>query len=138
MIDFMTWSEIVDNLLQESSLKMAAIFDLGGVRLAASEGVSISEEEAQGLLHSLHVPCPGMFALFLGGAKVSCFRLDERTLIGRTSSEVVVAHRTDNVLICGYSTLEANSSCLGSIKDFALKLGMQPTCDGGVAPSSLM
>ncbi|KAL8590749.1 hypothetical protein ACOMHN_064852 [Nucella lapillus] len=136
MLDFMPWSEIVDNLLQESKLKMAVIFDLSGVKLAASQGVTISEHEAKGVLQSLQIPAntgaaSSMFGLYLGGSQVNCLRLDDRSLIGKTSSEVFVAYRADNVLVCGYSSLEGKISCLGSVRDFALKLNTQTVTASG-------
>lgn len=135
MLDLMTWSEIVDNLRTEGNLKMAAIFDLDGEKLAATQGISMSKSEVQGLLQSMQVPCSDIFALFLGGLKVGCMRLDDRTLIGRTADDVFVAHRSDDVLICAYAALGSKSSCLGSVKNFALKLNMQPVPDAVSTPS---
>ena len=114
---------------------MAAIFDLDGEKLAATQGVTISKAEVQGLLKSMQVPCTSIFSLFMGGLKVGCMRVDDRTLIGRTPEEVFVAHRSNDVLICAYTALGNKSSCLGSVKNFALKLNMQPVPDAVAAPS---
>lgn len=135
MLDLMTWSEIVDSLRTEGNLKMAVIFDLEGEKLAASSGITISKPEACGLLKSLSTPCSAVFALFLGGTRFSCLRVDEVTLIGRAGDEIFVAHRSDNVLICGYSDVGAPSSCLGCVRSFALKLKMQAVPDVVAAPS---
>ncbi|XP_076462174.1 uncharacterized protein LOC143294673 [Babylonia areolata] len=135
MLDLMTWSEIVDNLRSEGNLKMAAIFDLDGERLGATQGVAISKSEVQGVLKSLQIPCSTIYALFLGGAKVNCLRVDERTLLGRTPEDVFVAYRNNDVLICASTALGNKSSCLGSVRNFALKLNMQPVPDAVASPS---
>ncbi|KAL8584639.1 hypothetical protein ACOMHN_002368 [Nucella lapillus] len=135
MLDLMTWSEVVDNLRTEGNLKMAAIFDLDGEKLAATQGVSISKSEVQGVLKSLQIPCTAIYALFLGGSKVSCMRVDDRTLLGRTPEDVFVAYRNNDVLICAFTALGTNNSCLCSVKNFALKLNMQPVPDAVASPS---
>ena len=67
--------------------------------------------------------------------KVSCMRVDQHTLIGRGPDEVFVAYRSNNVLICAFAALDSNNSCLASVKNFALKLNMQPVPDAVAAPS---
>ncbi|KAK7100539.1 uncharacterized protein [Littorina saxatilis] len=137
MLELMTWSEIVDNLRTEGNLSMAAIFDLDGEKMAATQGITISKSEVQSLLNSLQIPCTNIYSLYIGGSTVKCMRLDDRTLIGRAPNEVFVAHRSNDVLICAYTPIGNDSSCLGSVKTFALKLNMQ-AIPGAVATPSLI
>lgn len=135
MLELMTWSEIVDNLRVEGNLKMAAIFDLDGEKLAATSGVTMSKPEVKGLLKSLVVPCTAIYALFLGGTKFQCMRVDDRTLLAKGPMEIFVAHRSNDVLICAFTDLGSKNSCLGCVRNFALKLNMQAVPDAVAAPS---
>nr|KAG5709772.1 hypothetical protein BaRGS_032596 [Batillaria attramentaria] len=114
---------------------MAAIFDLDGEKLAATSGVTISKAEAQGLLKSLALPCTAIYALFLGEVKFQCMRVDDHTLIAKAPSEIFVAHRSNDVLICAFTDLGSKKSCLGCVRTFALKLNMEAVPDAVSAPS---
>lgn len=136
MLELMTWSEIVDSLREDGNLKMAAVFDLQGEKLAATQGVTISKMEIIGVLRSLLAPCSNVYALFLGGTTFRCLQIDDNTLIGRGPSEVFVAYKHNDVLICGYNDFKRDSkiSCLASVKNFAIKLNLHPVPDAVASP----
>ncbi|XP_041361332.1 uncharacterized protein LOC121377413 [Gigantopelta aegis] len=127
MLELMTWNEIVNSLTAEGKLKKAAIFDMNGEKLAGTTGVRILGLEARGIVKclALSTPTNTIFALFVEDARYSCFVVDEDTLIGKTTSDIFVAHKSNNVLICGFSDVHSKVSCLSGVKNFARRIGGQ-------------
>ncbi|XP_041357543.1 uncharacterized protein LOC121374507 [Gigantopelta aegis] len=123
----MTWNEIVNSLTAEGKLKKAAIFDLNGDKLAGTTGINILGLEARDIVKCLTLSSPtnNIFALFVEDARYSCFVVDENTLIGKTTTDIFVAHKSNNVLICGFSDVNSEVSCLSGVKNFASRIGGQ-------------
>ncbi|KAK6180105.1 hypothetical protein SNE40_012313 [Patella caerulea] len=130
----MTWEEMVDSLTQEGKLQKAAIFDLNGEKLAGTLGIKLSKTEALSLLTCLNGRSNNIFGLFIEGELYSFFLVDDHTLIGKTQNTIFVAQRSKNVLICAFSGMKSNVSCLGGVRNFATKLALQSGPDT-VVPS---
>ena len=64
-------------------------------------------------------------------------RVDCNTLIGRSPNEIVVAHKNNDVVIIGYCQFDkkASTSCIASVKNFAVRLNMQAVPDAVASPS---
>ncbi|XP_067679703.1 profilin-3-like [Haliotis asinina] len=118
----MTWNEIVDSLISEGKLKKAAIFDLNGEKLAGTSGINITRQEAVGILKSMVFLTTNIFSLFVEAIQYSCFAVDKDTVIGRNSDGIFVAQRSKDVLICGFTDVTSEVSCLGGVRNFATKL----------------
>lgn len=122
MFELMTWNEIVDSLISEGKLKKAAIFDLNGEKLAGTSGINITGAEAVGILRSMVYLTTNIFSLFIEAIQYSCFAVDKDTVIGRNSDGIFVAQRSKDVLICGFTDVKSEVSCLGGVRNFATKL----------------
>uniref|UniRef100_A0A0B6Z6J8 Profilin n=1 Tax=Arion vulgaris TaxID=1028688 RepID=A0A0B6Z6J8_9EUPU len=136
MLQLMTWSEIIENFKLEGDLKMAAIFDSNGEKIAGTDGVTITSSEAISIWKSLVTISNDVYSLFLMESKFSCFPVDNDTLIGQSKSDVIVARKSQNLLICAVSGLNSKKSCLATVKNFAGRLVEEGT--PGVPVDSLI
>lgn len=136
MLQLMSWGEIIENFKMEGQLKMAVIFDSSGEKIAETEGTTMTSTEAISLLMSLSTISSNIYGLFLMGSKFRCFHVDKDTLIGQADDNVLVAHRKQNLLICGISSLDSKTSCLGAVKNFVRRLVAEGT--PGVSGDSLI
>ncbi|CAG5128708.1 unnamed protein product [Candidula unifasciata] len=118
MLELMSWSEIIDNLKQEGQLKLAAVFDLSGNKIANTGETLITSEDAVFILKSLDNVTTVIFGLVLLGSTYVCISVDANTLIGQAKEEIFVARRNRNLMICAVSNPKSNISCLATVKKF--------------------
>lgn len=136
MLELMTWNEIIENLRAEGNFKMAVLFDLKADKIAGTDGAMMDKEDAIGVMRSMDVFSTRIYGIFLAGSKFRCLTVDKDSVVGRAGDDIFVANRNDNVLICAVSRVKDDFSCLGAIKNFMGRLGVDGSIHG--ATPSLM
>ncbi|BFZ16821.1 hypothetical protein BsWGS_19860 [Bradybaena similaris] len=122
MLELMSWGEIIINLQQEGQLKMVAVFDLTGNKIADSDEALITQEDAAVIMKALCAVTPIVYRVGLMGSTFNCISVDTSTLIGQTNGAIFVAHRNRNWLVCAVADPTSSISCLATVKTFMDKL----------------
>jgi hypothetical protein len=120
----MNWTDMMNLFVGKGHVRRAAIFDLEGKCLAASEDPNIPHDEITSIVRCLNenyaVLNKPIFALFFGEERFVCFRATPNTIVGRTEKDFFVAYRCDEHLIVAFADIIVNPkiSCIGEVWTF--------------------
>lgn len=124
----MDWTDMMNIFVGKGHVRRAAIYDLNGKCLAASEDPNIPQEEIISIVRSLNenyvVLNKPIFALFFGEERYVCFHATPNTIVGRTAKDFFVAYRCDDFVIIAFADIIVNPkfSCIGEVWTFGSEL----------------
>lgn len=124
----MDWTEMMNIFVGKGHVRRAAIYDLNGKCLAASEDPNIPQEEIISIVRSLNenyvVLNKPIFALFFSEERYVCFHATPNTIVGRTAKDFFVAFRCDDFVIIAFADIIVNPkfSCIGEVWTFGSEL----------------
>lgn len=124
----MEWTDMMNIFVGKGHVRRAAIYDLNGKCLAASEDPNIPQEEIISIVRSLKenyvVLNKPIFALFFGEERYVCFHATPNTIVGRTAKDFFVAYRCDDFVIIAFADIIVNPkfSCIGEVWTFGSEL----------------
>lgn len=124
----MDWTDMMNLFVGKGRVKRAAIYDLKGKCLAASDDPNIPQDEIISIVRCLNekyvVLNKPIFALFFEEERYVCFHATPNTIVGRTVSDFFVAYRCDDFVIIAFADIIVNPkfSCIGEVWTFGSEI----------------
>lgn len=123
----------LDNLLRKSKVKQAAILDMNGDIHHVTSGWNLQADDGRKLCQVMTAsPTQGLWKVAVFGEDFRCMHCDsEGTILGNSSTKVMVAHVTRSRIIVGLSPLDLQGSCLHEVKQ--LWTAVESRLDSGLS-----